>query len=113
MKTLWILCALLLLAIGPSWAATYTMGYPPPGGVTLSQSGPGSGAANGQTFSYTGFNSTQYHTLYWGLNFVANVNEGTPDGNMQFQKLQRNHRYRRLDFDRELDLHLPDQWWLL
>jgi hypothetical protein len=80
-----MLCALLLLAIGPSWAATYTMGYPPPGGVTLSQSGPGSGAANGQTFSYTGFNSTQYHTLYWGLNFVANVNEGTPDGNMQFQ----------------------------
>ena len=60
------------------------MGFPPPGGVTFTQSGPGSGAANGETFSFTGFNSSQYHTLYWGLNSAANVNEGTPSGNMQF-----------------------------
>lgn len=85
MKQLWILCALLLVAISPAWATTYTMGFPPPGGVTFSQSGPGSGAVNGETFSYTGFNSSQYHQLYWGLNSVANVNEGTPNGNMQFQ----------------------------
>jgi hypothetical protein len=43
------------------------------------------GAANGETFSYTGFNPSQYQQLYWGLNSVANVNEGTPNGNMQFQ----------------------------
>jgi hypothetical protein len=61
------------------------MGYPPPGGVTFSSSGNGSGAANGETFAYTGFNSSQYNLLYWGLNVVANVNEGSPNGNMQFQ----------------------------
>ena len=85
MKKLWISCALFsLFASGPAWATTYTMGFPPPGGVTFTQSGPGSGAANGETFSYTGLNSSQYHTLYWGLNSVANVNEGTASGNMQF-----------------------------
>jgi len=61
------------------------MGYPPPGGVTFTPSGAGDGAANGETFSYMGFNSSQYNQLYWGLNWVANVNEGTPNGNMQFQ----------------------------
>ena len=84
--TLCISCALLLLVtISSARATTFTMGYTPPGGVTFSSSGPGSGAANGETFAFTGFNSTQYHQLYWGLNFVANVNEGTPNGNMQFQ----------------------------
>lgn len=85
MKSVQVLCALLLsIAVIPAWATTYTMGYPPPGGVTFSSSGPGFGAAGGETFSYTGFNSGAYAKLYWGLNAVANVNEGTPNGNMIF-----------------------------
>jgi|HubBroStandDraft_6_1064221.scaffolds.fasta_scaffold28030_4 hypothetical protein len=52
------------------------MGYPPTGGVTFGQFGNGAGSANGQTFTYTGFNSADYSQLYWGLNTVANVAEG-------------------------------------
>jgi Periplasmic copper-binding protein (NosD) len=74
----------MLLAVGPVWATTYTMGYPPPGGVSLGQSGPGAGNDGGQTFSFTGFNSSVYAQLYWGLNAVANVNEGSANGNMTF-----------------------------
>jgi hypothetical protein len=85
LKSVQVLCALLLsIAVSPAWATTYTMGYQPPGGVTFSSSGPGSGADGGKTFSYTGFNSGAYAKLYWGLNAVANVNEGTPNGNMIF-----------------------------
>jgi hypothetical protein len=84
-KTLCVVCVLLFAAVVPASATSYTMGYPPPGGVTFNASGPGSGAANGETFSYTGFTPAQYHQLYWGLNTVANVNEGTPSGNMVFQ----------------------------
>lgn len=86
MRMLGISCALVcLLALGVAWGATFTMGFPPPGGVTFTQSGIGAGAANGQTFAFTGFNTSQFKTLYWGMNTVANVNEGTPDGNMVFQ----------------------------
>ena len=86
MRTLWISCAFVFLFTAElASAATYTMGYPPPGGVTLSSAGNGAGAANGQTFSFTGFNTAQYNTLYWGLNSVANVNQGVPNGNMVFQ----------------------------
>jgi hypothetical protein len=85
LKSVQVLCALLLsIAVSPAWATTYTMSYQPPGGVTFSSSGPGSGADGGETFSYTGFNSGAYAKLYWGLNAVANVNEGTPNGNMIF-----------------------------
>ena len=79
----WVL--LMLIAVNPVWAVTsYTMGYPPPGGVTWTQSGNGTGADGGQTFSYTGFNSADYAQLYWGPNVVSNVNEGLPNGNMVF-----------------------------
>ncbi|HKB99082.1 MAG TPA: NosD domain-containing protein [Terriglobales bacterium] len=85
MKSVPVLCALLMsIAVSPAWATTYTMGYPPPGGVTFTSSGPGSGADGGKTFSYTGFNSGAYAKLYWDLNAVANVNEGTANGNMVF-----------------------------
>lgn len=86
MRTLWVSCACVLLFTAElASAATFTMGFPPPGNVTFTQSGNGAGSATGQTFAYTGFNTAQYNTLYYGLNFVANVNEGVPDGNMVFQ----------------------------
>jgi Periplasmic copper-binding protein (NosD) len=85
LKNVPVLCVLLMsIAVSQAWGTTYTMGYPPPGGVTWTSSGPGDGADGGQTFSYTGFNSGAYAKLYWGLNAVANVNEGTPNGNMTF-----------------------------
>ncbi len=85
MRTLWILCAsMVLFAVGQARAVTYTMGYPPPGGVTFSSSGNGPGSVNGETFAYTTFTPSQYKQLYWGLNAVANVNEGMPNGNMVF-----------------------------
>ena len=90
LKSVQVLCALLLsIAVSPAWATTYTMGYPPPGGVTFSSSGPGSGADGGKTFSYTGFNSGANAKLYWELNAVANVNEGTQNGNMIFLNYNR------------------------
>jgi hypothetical protein len=73
-------CRLRLAQHGPQltpWATRQ-------GAVIFSSSGPGSGADGGETFSYTGFNSGEYAKLYWGLNPVANVNEGTPNGNMIF-----------------------------
>jgi hypothetical protein len=85
MKTLHALALLLTIAVSPAWAGTtYTMGYPPPGGVSFSSSGSGSGADGGETFSYTSFNTADYAQLYWGLNTSANVNEGIPNGNMTF-----------------------------
>ena len=85
MRKLWVLCALaLVLAASPAWGATFTMGYPPPGGVTFAPFGSGSGSPNGETFTYTGFSPAQYKQLYWGLNAVANVNQGVANGNMQF-----------------------------
>jgi Periplasmic copper-binding protein (NosD) len=69
--------AVALLVMNTQASITFTMGYPPPGGVTLGQSGLGDGSANGQTFSYSGFNPSAFAQLYWGLNTVANVAEGT------------------------------------
>jgi hypothetical protein len=60
--------------------------YPPPGGVNFSSSGAGSGQTGGKTFSYSGFDPSQYETLYWGPLDVANVinaGDATP-ADMQF-----------------------------
>jgi hypothetical protein len=55
-------------------------GYPPPGNVTLGQSGsPGSGS--GKTFSYSNLNMdpSLYSAFYWGPTSVKNVdNAGDP-----------------------------------
>jgi Right handed beta helix region len=86
MRTLWISCAFVFLFTAElASAATFTMGFPPPGGVTFTQAGNGAGSASGLTFAFTGFNTAQYNTLYWGLNSVANVNQGVANGNMVFQ----------------------------
>jgi hypothetical protein len=71
-KTLDIVCFVFIACERFGLGHNLYHGFPPPGGVTFTQSGPGSGAANGQTYSFTGFNSSQYHTLYWGLNSVVN-----------------------------------------
>ncbi len=62
--------------------------YPPPGGVTWVPSGPGAGSGAGETFTYSGFNPTQYAVLYWGPYDVSNVsNVGQTPADMQFQGL--------------------------
>ena len=69
----------------PCWSATYTMGYTPPGGVVVAPSGT-SYVNGGATYSYNAFNDLDYVSLYWGVNFVANVaqsNIASP-GNMTF-----------------------------
>jgi hypothetical protein len=87
MKTL-VLCGALLLALTAatfSAAVTYTMGYTPPGGVTVVPSGT-SYTTGGATFAYNGFNTADYSQLYWGVNYVANVaqSDNTNPGNMTF-----------------------------
>jgi hypothetical protein len=61
------------------------MGYPPAGGASITQSGSSIGPTGG-TFAYTGFNSSAYVSLYYGVNFVANVAQSdvVNPGNMQF-----------------------------
>lgn len=87
MKRVALSLALLfaLLAITPSYAATYTMGYTPAGGVVVTQSGT-SYASGGAAFAYTGFNTADYVNLYWGVNTVANVAQSSVavPGNMTF-----------------------------
>jgi hypothetical protein len=84
-----LLIAFLAAGMIMQASTTYTMGYPPPGGVTFSSNdstGQASGEAGGETFFYSGFNSADYSTLYWGLNTVANVAEGSiSTSNMAYQ----------------------------
>lgn len=87
MKSVCVLWALLMLfVVSQAWAGTtYTMGYPPAGGVTLTQSG-NPISNGGGTFAFSGFNTMDYVSLYWGVNTVANVaqsNVASP-GNMTF-----------------------------
>jgi len=60
------------------------MGYTPPRGVTLGQAG-GDPTAGLALYDYSNFNSSAYQTLYYGVNYVLNVNQGGPAGNMAFQ----------------------------
>lgn len=79
---------LMFLALASlAWAATFTMGFPPPGGVNFVSADPtgaASGNSGGQTFFFSNFNTASYNQLYWGLNVSANVWEGTGTGNMTF-----------------------------
>jgi hypothetical protein len=84
-----LLIAFLAAGMIMQASTTYTMGYPPPGGVTFSSNdstGQDSGEPGGETFFYSGFTPADYSTLYWGLNTVANVAEGSiSSSNMAFQ----------------------------
>ncbi len=87
MKKLALCLALLsaLTATTYSSAATYSMGYTPPGGVTVGSSGT-SFAAGGAIYAFSGFNTMDYVNLYWGVNYAANIaqsNIANP-GNMMF-----------------------------
>jgi hypothetical protein len=58
------------LLLGASLAKATPVGpvYPPPGGVTFSTSGAASAAdAGGKNYIFSGFNSSAYSDLYWGL----------------------------------------------
>jgi len=87
MKKLGPFFALLfaLTATTYSSAATYTMGYTPPGGVIVTSGGT-SFAAGGADYAFSGFNAVDYVNLYWGVNFVANVAQSSvaSPGNMMF-----------------------------
>jgi hypothetical protein len=62
----------------------YIMGYTPAGGVTVN-SGGGPVYQAPALFSYSNFNSSAYQSLYYGVNYVANVAQvGSPTGNMAF-----------------------------
>ncbi len=73
MKITVSLLSFLALSCGSLNAGPLTgPAYPPPGGVTFSGSGPGSGSG-GKTFSYSGFDNTAYGSLYWGPTSVLNI----------------------------------------
>jgi len=79
------LAILFALTATPSWAATYTSGHIPAGGVSTTFSG-NSIFSTGATYSFTGFNTSDYVSLYWGVNLVANVaqSDNLNPGNMTF-----------------------------
>jgi hypothetical protein len=67
------------LFLGVSLAKATPIGtvYPPPGGVTFSTSGAASaGDAGGKNFIFSGFNSSAYSDLYWGLSSPTSAAAG-------------------------------------
>src|SRR5215469_4378804 len=63
------------------------MGYSPAGGVTVGQAGGPPFTSSPALFTYSNFNSGAYQTLYYGVNYVANVAQSNvpSPGNMAFQ----------------------------
>lgn len=84
------LCAgllVILVAVPYVFAGNYVMGYSPAGGVTVGQAGGPPFTSSPALFTYSNFNSNAYQSLYYGVNYVANVAQSnvlTP-GNMAFQ----------------------------
>lgn len=89
MKSLCLFATLLAaLVVGPNLfgATSYVMGYIPAGGVTVTPGGGASYTSSPALYSYSGFNGSAYQSLYYGVNYVANVAMvGSPTGNMAFQ----------------------------
>jgi hypothetical protein len=78
MRTLSRCATLLALLIGAPYllaSTTYVMGYTPPGGVNISSGGGAPYTSSPALYGYTGFNSSDYQTLYYGVNYVANVEQ--------------------------------------
>jgi hypothetical protein len=90
MRKLGCCMTLLAMLLGAPYlfaSTNYVMGYTPPGGVTVTPGGGAPYTSSPSLYSYSGLNSTDYQTLYYGLNYVANVaqsNVGSP-GNMAFE----------------------------
>jgi len=83
-------CASLIAILVPvpnMFAQTYTMGYTPPGGVTVTSGGGAPYTSSPALFAYTGFNSSDYQSLYYGVNYVLNVAQSSVanPGNMAFE----------------------------
>jgi hypothetical protein len=55
------------LLSSPAHAAIVGPTFPPPGDVIFSSSGAGLGFNGGKTFNFSGFDSTAYSNLYWGI----------------------------------------------
>ena len=88
MRKLSFCISLLAMLLGAPYlfAGPYVMGYTPAGGVTVAQAGfPYTSAT--AVFAYSGFNSSDYQNLYYGVNYVANVAQSNvlSPGNMSFQ----------------------------
>jgi hypothetical protein len=78
MKTVAALLCLVPLSAAILGAGLIGPVYPAPGGNSFSSSG-NSGTAGGKTYSYSGFDPTQYDQLYWGPTDILNVyNSGDP-----------------------------------
>ncbi len=76
----------MLVWVPSLFAGTYVMGYTPAGGVTVGQAGGPPYTSSPALYDYSGFNSTAYQKLFYGVNYVANVAQvGTSTGNMTFQ----------------------------
>jgi hypothetical protein len=82
---------LALIAIGLSLGAPLVKAtpigpvYPPPGGVSFSTSGASSaGDAGGTNFIFSGFNSSDYSDLYWGLASSTSAAAGFDGGLSNF-----------------------------
>jgi len=88
MKKLSFFATLLatLLGVPSLYAQTYTMGYTPPGGVTVTSGGGAPYTSSPALYGYSGFNSSDYQSLYYGVNYVLNVAQSTftNPGNMSF-----------------------------
>lgn len=81
-------CLLAMLCGAPYlFAGNYSMGYTPPGGVTITPGGGAPYTSSPALFSYMGFNSSDYQSLYYGVNYVTNVAQSDVlnPGNMTFQ----------------------------
>lgn len=75
-KSLGIMVVVVFCLGAVAWGETFTLGYPPPGGVTFGFSPPGNaGSAAGMTFYFSNLNPSAYNSLYWGPNWVANVRD--------------------------------------
>jgi len=91
MRKLSLCAALLAMVLGAPYlfagSGSYVMGYSPAGGVTLGQAGGPPYTSAPALFDYSNLNGSAYQSLYYGVNYVANVaqsNAGAP-GNMTFQ----------------------------
>lgn len=84
---LFLFTVTVLIAAAANPAAAQVLGpqYPPPGGNTFSGSG-SNVQTGGATWSYGGFDSSQYNQLWWGEQFVNNVCSpaGCTNGTMNF-----------------------------
>lgn len=67
----------LLCATGVAQAATFSAGYPPPGGVTFTKTG-STISVGGRRANYTNFDLSQTGVLYFGLSMNLGMDGNSP-----------------------------------